>query len=203
MERHIFAICGPRHTGKQALVQRLAQHHGFEVLVASTTRPPRFDEKNGIAYRFIHEAKFAGISGRGGLLNEMEINGYRYGLPISEIDRVLARGKPCVTSCSPSAATRLYAMARDLQANVHRVWLGNPIETLLQRANPKSSSSAMVVQAASECLLAEIETINRDKDGRSFEIEARKFDHSHLDWLCTQICKRAKKPTKGSAFASK
>lgn len=52
-----------------------------------TTRPPRRDERPGVAYTFVTDAEFDALAASGDLLEQTEYKGFRYGVPAAEVGR--------------------------------------------------------------------------------------------------------------------
>ena len=76
----VFLFSAPSGAGKSTLVEALmASVPGLRRVVTCTTRAPRADEQDGVAYHFLDRAEFdAGIE-RGDFIEWNEIYGDRYG----------------------------------------------------------------------------------------------------------------------------
>ena len=51
-------LLGKTATGKDTIINKLVNEHGFKKLITYTTRPARKGEENGITYHFISEDNF-------------------------------------------------------------------------------------------------------------------------------------------------
>jgi guanylate kinase len=83
-ERPVIAIIGPSASGKSSVVRELHRRRLIRVHPTWTTRPPRPDESKGsLEHRFVSDAVFDELFGRGFFVETAALPGlpYRYGLP--------------------------------------------------------------------------------------------------------------------------
>ncbi len=93
----IIIISGPSGVGKTTITHEiLKQISGVRQCVTCTTRSKRPDEKNGVDYHFIDDRTFAGMLEDRQLAEWALINGYRYGTPKAEIERITSSGNDAV-----------------------------------------------------------------------------------------------------------
>jgi guanylate kinase len=85
----LVTITGPSGVGKTTVVQLMYTFcpDVYTELVSTTTRKPRAGEVDGVAYHFVSGDHFTNLSRAGYFLEEIEYNGTRYGIELSEIDK--------------------------------------------------------------------------------------------------------------------
>jgi guanylate kinase len=89
----IFVLSAPSGTGKTSLVNKLRKEFSsVKVTVNCTTREKRTDEKDGVDYHFISEAKFKEKLAKGEFLEHVENYGFYYGSLKSEVDEITSAG---------------------------------------------------------------------------------------------------------------
>ncbi|MEI6233519.1 MAG: guanylate kinase [Planctomycetota bacterium] len=75
-----FLVAGPAGVGKTSLLKRLvAEEKNLVKAVSVTTRAPRADEVDGIAYHFWDEQRFEDAAANGEFLEHAVVHGQRYG----------------------------------------------------------------------------------------------------------------------------
>ncbi len=91
----IIAISGPSGSGKTTLTKKLmADHPEFAVSISATTRAPRGEEKDGVAYHFLNTEEFKNKIVNGEFVEYEEVyDGLFYGTLKSEIERIQSLDK--------------------------------------------------------------------------------------------------------------
>lgn len=130
---NIITISGPSGTGKSTLEDILTESFGFSRVISTTTRTPRFHEKEGVDYYFLDEAAFLDLMNRRGLIEDTEVAGYYYGVSRHEVERLAEIGKPIVVVCDPKGANQIAFCGHEFDWNVVPVYLNNSIDLLAQR----------------------------------------------------------------------
>ncbi len=90
----VFVISAPAGTGKTTLVRMLTEE--FDCVVESvscTTRKPRANEKEGVDYFFVSEARFQAMIKEGEFLEYAHVFGHYYGTSRHSLEKQLKRGK--------------------------------------------------------------------------------------------------------------
>ena len=88
----LVVLSGPSGVGKNSIIDALrredpSRYHS----VSMTTRPPRGDEKDGIAYSFTSKAHFEDLTRQGAILEYDTYCGEYYGTPKEPIDRLIGQ----------------------------------------------------------------------------------------------------------------
>jgi guanylate kinase len=95
--RLTVVVSGPSGAGKSTLCERYVDTHSLaELVVTTTTRPPRKGEEPGVDYNFASEEEFLRGIERGEFLEYAEVHGHRYGSPRQAVDRAIAAGKDVI-----------------------------------------------------------------------------------------------------------
>lgn len=81
----LVVISGPSGAGKTTLVRRLLADPACRRAVTATTRAPRKEETDGVAYHFKTREEFAHLRDSGGLVEWAEVHGEWYGTPKGEL----------------------------------------------------------------------------------------------------------------------
>lgn len=93
----LFVLSAPSGTGKDSVLARLRERNeNVHVVVTCTTRPSRPGEVDGEHYRFVSEAEFLDMRGRGDLLEDAQYAGYYYGVPADDVRRAVASGRDVI-----------------------------------------------------------------------------------------------------------
>ena len=91
---NLVVISGPSGAGKTSICNALLEQiANARWSVSVTTRPPRGQEKDGEAYRFVDVAEFERMEAAGELLETAEYVGHRYGTPRQPVDDAIAAGE--------------------------------------------------------------------------------------------------------------
>lgn len=89
----LVVLSGPSGAGKDAVLDELARRgHRFHRVVTCTTRPPRENERDGVDYFFVTDARFDELVRTGGLLEHAVVYGHRSGVPRAQVVEKLREG---------------------------------------------------------------------------------------------------------------
>ncbi|MBN1558568.1 MAG: guanylate kinase [Lentisphaerae bacterium] len=88
----LIVVSAPSGAGKTTLLDRLlAEHPSFTYSVSCTTRPPRGNERDGVAYRFLDEDTFRRLVEEGEFLEYARVHGHLYGTRRRTVEEALAQ----------------------------------------------------------------------------------------------------------------
>ncbi len=107
----VLVVSAPSGTGKTTVVQRLVRDHPgvFHVSVSATTRPPRGEEQDGVAYRFVTHEEFRHLIHEGLLLEWARVYQHFYGTPRGEVEGALAEGRIPILSIDVQGGMQVMA----------------------------------------------------------------------------------------------
>lgn len=104
----VFVISAPSGSGKSTLVKNLMALDGNLAFATSvTTRPPRGDEVDGEAYRFVTRGEFVAMRDNDALLEWAEVFGHFYGTPRSAVDDARRLGRDLLLDIDVQGAASL------------------------------------------------------------------------------------------------
>ena len=90
---HLFVVSGPSGTGKSSILHMfLNEDAQTRFSISSTTRARRDYEVDGRDYRFVDEAAFRAMIGKGEFLEWENVHGCLYGTPRTEVLQPLSQG---------------------------------------------------------------------------------------------------------------
>ena len=88
----LFVLSGPGGVGKSSVAKALRVVPDFWVSVSATTRPPRFNEVDGVDYHFYSNERFDKAIEDGEFLEWAAFAGNRYGTPAQSVQEKLDLG---------------------------------------------------------------------------------------------------------------
>ena len=89
----LVVLSGPSGAGKDAVLDEMARRgHAFHRVVTCTTRPPRDNERDGVDYFFVTDARFDELIATNGLLEHAVVYGHRSGVPRQQVVEQLRGG---------------------------------------------------------------------------------------------------------------
>lgn len=129
----ILTLSGMSTSGKSTLAKKLASTGYFEEAVSLTTRNPRPGEVDGVDYHFVTEDTFNQHVSDGLMLEHVRSHSAQYGVPKSEVDRILAKDKSVVMVLDPIGAKAMRDHTKTTKQEQLAVFLDVPFELLLYR----------------------------------------------------------------------
>ncbi len=106
----LFVVAAPSGAGKSSLVKALlAREPSLGVSVSHTTRAPRGQEQDGVAYHFVDMARFEAMIAAGEFLEHAHVHGNRYGTSRAAVQRLLDQGRDVVFEIDWQGALQLQA----------------------------------------------------------------------------------------------
>jgi guanylate kinase len=104
----LFVITGPSGVGKGTLIARVRERFPeLELSTSATTRRPRPDERDGVAYHFLSPGQFQEHVDAGEFLEHATYSGNRYGTLRSEVDDRLRDGRPVILEIEVQGARQV------------------------------------------------------------------------------------------------
>ena len=159
----LVVISGPSGVGKDAVLSGI-QERGppAHFTVTATTRPKRETADDEQFYTFLSEEAFDRLLAEGGLLENAEVYGHRYGVPKAPVRDALARGLDVIVRVDVQGAAAIKKLT--------------PAALLIFLAPP---SIAELERRLRDRGLDDPETIRRRLEQASLELERRQaFDHT-------------------------
>ena len=150
----------------------------LEVAISATTRPKRTGERDAGDYHFLTEEEFAErVEGGEFLEHVVYVSGHRYGTLVSEVERILDRGRSCVLELETAGARRV----KELVPEALTVFVAAPSgEELERRLRERATESAGEIEERLELARRQTEeagdfdfvVVNDDVDRAVAELEA-------------------------------
>lgn len=103
-----LVLTAPSGAGKSTLVGLLRQEFSqFVYSVSCTTRAPRGNEKDGVAYHFLSPEAFERRAAAGEFLEHALVHGHRYGTLRSAVEGPMARGEWVILDIDVAGAAQV------------------------------------------------------------------------------------------------
>jgi guanylate kinase len=96
-------------------------------------------EINGKDYHFVDDQKFEDLKNAGKLMENVEFNGYKYGLSATEVAEAIAEKKNSVVIVEPIGLKQITTYAESHGIELVRIYIGGTIRVLLDRYLQRSS----------------------------------------------------------------
>lgn len=110
-----LVLTAPSGAGKSTLVRMLREEFPAIVYsVSCTTRAPRGEEKDGVAYHFLSDEEFLRRVAAGEFLEHALVHGHRYGTLRSAVEGPLAEGRWVVLDIDVAGAAQVRDIVRTL-----------------------------------------------------------------------------------------
>jgi len=129
----LLTLTGPSCSGKTTLLNELVANHGFTGLTSHTTRPPREGEIDGVDYYFVDEHQFQKLKMRNELIENVNFNGYHYGVSVKEVTNAIKNGKPPVLIVEPNGLTQIIEYSKNNNIELLKVFVDADLDLLIQR----------------------------------------------------------------------
>ncbi|MBQ9727225.1 MAG: guanylate kinase [Kiritimatiellae bacterium] len=110
-----LVLTAPSGAGKTTLVNLLrAEFDVFDYSVSCTTRAPRGEEKDGVAYHFLSDEEFLRRVAAGEFLEHAMVHGHRYGTLKSAVEGPMAGGRSVLLDIDVAGAAQVRDIVRGL-----------------------------------------------------------------------------------------
>ena len=135
----LIVISGPSGVGKDAVIMRLCQGKpAYHLLVTTTTRAPRVNERNGHHYNFIEKDEFLEIHSLGGFIESAEVYGHLYGVPKASLKDALAQSQNVIIKADVQGAATI---KRIIPESVSILLCPSSVEELEARLNKRDTET--------------------------------------------------------------
>ncbi len=110
----LFIIAAPSGAGKTSLIKALIENmEDVDVSVSHTTRQPRADETDGVAYHFVNEQDFRQLINKNQFLEYAKVFDNYYGTSRDWVNTQLATGKNIILEIDWQGAQQVKSQLRN------------------------------------------------------------------------------------------
>ena len=104
----LIVITGPSGVGKDTVLRELFKlDPSLHYSVSYTTRSPRADERDGVSYRFVDDARFMQMVDVGAFLEWSPVYGHLYGSSLVDVRAAVVRGEEVVLKIDVQGAAKV------------------------------------------------------------------------------------------------
>ena len=104
----LIVLSGPSGVGKDAVLDGIKKRgYPQHYAVTATTRPRRKGETDGVDYHFVSKAEFEKMIEKGELLEWANVYGNLYGVPKSELQQALDKGRDVIVKVDVQGAATI------------------------------------------------------------------------------------------------
>jgi guanylate kinase len=174
----LLILSAPSGTGKTTLSRKLvAEQPGALFSVSYTTRAPRGQERDGVDYHFVDDARFTRMIAEGAFVEHANVHGHRYGTPRAVIEEARRLGALAVFDIDVQGGEAIYAQHPEA---VRALILPPSLEELERRLRARSTDDDATVRKRLEAARREIQrarayeyrVLNDDVDRACADLEA-------------------------------
>lgn len=189
MKRVLLTVTGPTASGKTELVKVLSNSGKFEKLVSTTTRPIRPGEIHGQDYYFSNDETFDYLEKSDQIVQQVTINGKRYGTTVDEVERVFKNEAIPVIIVEPYGVGQLKGLEEVLDIKVYSLFIEAPLEILRSRYLSRVADQKNL----SDYDKLRLEAIDKEfltwlgKHEWDFRVSNSEDDLSTLEWISKSV----------------
>ncbi len=159
MQYPILIVTGQSGSGKNTIMDRLLIRHTTKLgePVSATTRRPRASEVQGKDYYFLSSEAFCRWQRMERFVETTESGGRRYGIPVSEFERIESAGKQAIVCCDTGSIEKFITLGFKIKAVFLEVHIRQLSERICGRDSqiPELELNHRLVRAGQEKAWAE------------------------------------------------
>ncbi len=134
--KNVFIISGAAGSGKDSIIERLAEKLPIERIVTTTARPMRPSESEGKPYYFITQDEFERKITAGDFIeHSVNENGGLYGVTKAELERATSRGGIAIVRVDWKGVVSIKKLFPEIPA----IYISAPIEILEARLRARDT----------------------------------------------------------------
>ncbi len=164
----LIVVSAPSGAGKSTLCNKLlAESESLVYSISCTTRKPRGQEKDGVAYHFLTEEEFVARIENGDFLENAIVHGNRYGTLRSTVEQALKQGNSIIMDIDVAGAAQVRDIIKALpddsliKDSFIDIFITVPsIEELEARLNKRGEDAPEVIQKRLNNAKGEIDRAN-------------------------------------------
>lgn len=164
----LIVVSAPSGAGKSTLCNKLlAESESLVYSISCTTRKPRGQEKDGVAYHFLTEEEFVARIENGDFLENAIVHGNRYGTLRSTVEQALKQGNSIIMDIDVAGAAQVRDIIKALpddsliKDSFIDIFITVPsIEELETRLNKRGEDAPEVIQKRLNNAKGEIDRAN-------------------------------------------
>jgi guanylate kinase len=139
----LVVISGPSGVGKSTIAHAIEQRLGAVFSVSMTTRAPTGNDRDGVDYHFVDEARFHRAIDEDAFLEWAKVFDHYYGTPRAPVDRQIAAGKVVVLEIDVAGAIQVRRQRPDA---LLLFILPPAMEVLLERLRRRGREGEQAIQ---------------------------------------------------------
>lgn len=176
-KEQIFIYTGPDGSGRKTISKMVATMFDMETVISYTTRPPRHYEKDGEDYHFVSEEEFMKMKNNGEFLEDVEIEGYRYGIREEDVVKAFEKHNLIYLTLNPEGAEKLKQMYGD---KVMRFFIYADRDTVIERQRARQDDEEAIARH-----MRQYDTVMKYKDQCEYAFE--NFDAPQVSFQVSEV----------------